>query len=164
MEYQKKDETAEEIMQRIRASLGRNSSITQPSARESALNGHTAPISMEQIDFGKIIERIETTQNRSLVCNISPGMMRYPAIIRPLARLVGKVILFFGQLITKPQESYNVAAVQAMNALKDSIRVIAEQQAVFVKELAALNQRAAELERIEKRVAENVKPSMDDAL
>jgi 2-polyprenyl-3-methyl-5-hydroxy-6-metoxy-1,4-benzoquinol methylase len=189
MEDQKKDQTADEIMQRIRASLGRHSPTTRPSARESPCTAHTTSIPMEKIDFGNINERTKAAENRSLVCNISPGMNRYPAVIRPFARLVGKVILFFGQLITKPQESYNVAAVQVMNALKDSIRVLAERQVVLVKELAALNQKVeelsrlnqkapenlanneekhrnlvAELARIEELVTENVTPSMDDAL
>jgi SAM-dependent methyltransferase len=177
MEEQKEDQTADEIMQRIRARLGRVSPITQ--AAESTSTVHTAPVTMEQIDFEKINARMETTEKRSLVWNTSPGMTHFPVLIGPFAKLLGKVILLFGQVTTKPQQGYNVAAIQAMHALKDGIRLLAERQAVLRKELSALNQRVTEslaysekercsllkeLARIDKLVADNLIPSMDDAL
>ena len=189
MENQKKNETADEIMKRIRASLGRHSSIKEPSACEPAATAHVVPIPLELIGLGTINERIKTAENRSLVSNISPSMNRYPAVVRPFAKLVGKVFLFFGQLITKPQEKHNIAVVQVMNALKDSIRVVVEHHAVLVKELTAMREQVEEiaarsrrvtedlahfeevrcgvlkeLARIDKAIAQNVMPSMDDAL
>jgi SAM-dependent methyltransferase len=175
IEEKKKDQTANEIMQRIRARLARDFSFR----KLSASTGQTGASPMEQIDFEAINARMETTEKRSLVSNTSPGMKHFPIIVRPFARLVVRVILFFGRVIARPQEAYNVAAIQAMRALRDGMCSLAERQAILLKELAALNQRVTdniafsaeqrrdllkELARVDKLIAENLISSIDDEL
>lgn len=141
MQINKNDESADQIMKRIRSSLGRENTIREPAPPSSRL----APIPMAQIDLGAIDERIKTAEGRSLIPITSPSMNRYPSVVRPFAKLAGQAFLFFGQLITKPQENYNVAVVQAMSALEDGIRVLAEHQTILVKEVTEIKDRVAEI-------------------
>ncbi|GEM_PF-1300698 len=77
-----------------------------------------------RVDGNHVKQLIQDLERRANVWNTSPKMDHYPRPVRWIATIVGKVVLYFSQVVTKPQQEFNLASVQTMSTLRDGLSAL----------------------------------------
>lgn len=94
---------------------------------------------------------------RAFVWNTTPFMDHYPPFIRPFAKLIGKIVLYLGQVITKQQQAFNLATTSNIHSIQENLRIVQQNfdavaggfeglQTAFKEELSSSRTRLDELE------------------
>ncbi len=78
------------------------------------------------------------------------SMLHYRGIVRKIARLLGKVIVFLGRVITVPQRNFNASILHSQRIILDGIRDMNRNTAQLEREMAQLER---EMERIKEKSA-----------
>lgn len=111
--------TVDDIMNKIREKIGRQSVNIPPTPESSP-----TPSTLQKINWENIDRTIVNVKNRSHVWTTQPQMEHYTGITKSIAMVVGKITLFFMQVFTKHQEAYNIAVLQSLHAITDGFRAI----------------------------------------
>ncbi|MBI1806074.1 MAG: methyltransferase domain-containing protein [Ignavibacteria bacterium] len=135
--------TVDDIMNRIRAKLSKHhdDSAVDPEVR------------MKDLDWNRIDGSLGQSERSSNVWTTKPNMDHYPLFIRGIAKVVGKVVLYFSQVVTKPQERFNVASVRSMHALREGLEIINQNALLLSRRLDKVGQIEIRIADIEQRVS-----------
>jgi len=68
----------------------------------------------------RVAEALECAAAHAVVGVSLPAFAEFPRSLRPLLRLVARVVLYLARFITAPQTRFNVAVVDALRALADT--------------------------------------------
>ncbi len=108
--------TVDELMRRIRTVLrGGPPEELQPTKERFEMR-------LQLIDWGPVAHATTNSERSAKVWTTTPEMQHYHGIVKVAAKIIGRIWLYFSQVITKPQERFNVAALQTSQALRDIIQ------------------------------------------
>jgi SAM-dependent methyltransferase len=127
----------EEIMKRLRAKLGDNWSHnkaplhyagTSPLSEPKSPSGTKSPssVNISTPDWNKINSTIVEAESRQYVWTTKPVVDHYHGVVKGLASIVGKVFLYFAQVVTKPQQAFNTSLMQLVNKIAESLQITHE--------------------------------------
>jgi len=110
----------DEIMQKIREEIANRSNddyIKLPS-QSFTISNHL----MSTVDFQRITENLAIAEQNAEVGTKLLPMQRYPKLIRWIATLTGRIILYLTEIISFPQRIFNQSMLQALRDATENVR------------------------------------------
>lgn len=110
-----------ELLERVQEEVARRrKAASHPDGPASYLG--TGRRSRSYLDWGIITAYLAIAEKNALVGKHVPGMKRFPAPVRAIARFLGGCFLYPLRMITNPQREFNHAVLIALRAMQDGVR------------------------------------------
>ena len=106
--------TAEEIVNRIRDHLKENSP-----GLEDGGSGITENSLSRKLDWGSLDADLRRASAHSTFASISPAMSHHPPILRMVARLSARTVLYLSKFITAVQSLFNAAVLRVLQHMRN---------------------------------------------
>ncbi|HEB70944.1 MAG TPA: hypothetical protein ENI88_15190, partial [Desulfobulbus sp.] len=71
------------------------------------------------------------------------SMLHYRGIVRKIARLLGKITVFLGRVITIPQRNFNASILHSQRIILDGLRDMNRNTAQLEQEMAKIKEKSA---------------------
>ena len=142
-------------MEKIRKELN-----SREAHQRSATNGFNQKF-INSIEIERINENLNTAQQNAAVGTQLMSMNRFPKPIRWLAKLIGRIVLYFTEIITFPQRTYNQVVLQS---LRDSLDLTRQIKA-DLSQIACDNKQLGEsISKLEENITQNWMPEQEERL
>ena len=73
------------------------------------------------------LEYLSAAERHAAVGAEVPAFHRFGPVVRQLARLAARPVLFLAELVTHPQRTYNTMTLEALRALGDRVQSLAQE-------------------------------------
>jgi O-antigen chain-terminating methyltransferase len=74
------------------------------------------------------------------------SMLHYRGIVRKIARLLGKITIFLGRVITIPQRNFNASILHSLRIILDGIRDMNRHTALLEREIEQIKEKSAQID------------------
>lgn len=118
--------------------------------------GNTAPGELKINDPYSWAQMSDTLKMAGL--NVNAGaevtsMLHHRGVVRKVARLVGKVVIYLGRVITIPQRNFNASILHCLHIMLDGIRDMNRQTALQERQLRLIEEKSAQIDYLKSSLA-----------
>ncbi len=132
--------------------VGLELKLQRKGQQEHKVVGHPAEVAInDPYAWGQLTETLKVAEQNVNAGAEVTSMLNYRGIVRKMAKLLGKVIIYLGRVITIPQRNFNSAILHALRITLDGIRDMNRDAAQLSSQVSQLNRK---LEEYDRRIAE----------
>ena len=97
------------------------------------------------IQSEQLAAQIVDAESRPLVWTTTPDTRHYNGFTRSVANVVGKIFLYFAQVVTKPQQAFNLSMMQTIHRINENLHILQHNNNWLLGRLQEMESKTAEL-------------------
>ena len=144
------------LAEKLRKKVEANQALRPDAKGSDFAPAQVDPPGIDPVNWAHLERTSRKAEPLSIVWNTRTQTEHYPWFIRPFAAVVGKVFLFLGQVITKPQQAFNTAVMENIHALRESLQPLERSVASIASRFEALNAILAAHEKRQLLIARHI--------